>query len=1267
MKKRVLSYILAVVMVLCTCNTFLCVSAGDYLPGLIEYYQELGNPSSSANATCSESSVKINAGGNVKYEFILPFDAATLDITYSASASTTLTLKTPRNSYTASLSAGSTTYQLTLTPEHMGVTSMEISSSAAVTISQLKYTKIKEPCSDDETFDSVVEYTDYQELLKTAIVISEKSSAIKVRNLTRYINFEDTKETTTLIDGKMYLPIGTFARAFSLYYEDYTDLMYAYISGEDFAIYLKPGDSYYESRGIKSSFEDIAIYKNGITYVPVRELAEMLGYTVYYRDGLAVIDNKIAANEILNNYDVFEELKAELMAYEPKPAEYPIVYHVSKEDIASDGNTGREEAPFATIQKAADVARAGDTVIIHEGVYNEKVTVKNSGTASKPIIFKAADGEDVTLSAFKTVSGFVPYTNPANNVSMYVTDVSHLLFECALPGAWDVDRNFVLYNDDVLVEGRHPNGKTSTARTVTRKNETLDATSNPDQTESFTYVATPDHNPSYPDINNHKLLPTQGDMRIRDVLAKGTIKRYDHTLYSEIDLNQDTEDYWKGATYLGRVGMAWNMSAGLVTASKKNEATVSEKWITDIPVGTITYYQDKEAEDYGFLTHHLNTVDRPGEWYIDMETKKMYVIPPSGANPETMEFEVKERQVLFDMRGKEYVQLHNVNTRGGGITMAECLGCVLDGGTHKYISQFDLSASHCLQSLSTIYARYDTLIDDYKFGNDGKYFMKTNLLGETGIVVSGHYNAVVNTDIEYSASSGIDVMGSYNYVENNYVSKTAYGVTYRSGIHLGGGYVEDGFPAGGHQAYQNTVIGTGRQAMGGGGVDFAPMDIAFNDLGWANTIATDSGVFYLYGTVGGTDLTKSTIHHNMMHDNVTSDIGSAMQTVFYSDGNTALYDVYNNVFYLSSDDPNYIKEDGHSGYAALEFWHGDNSPSVIQTHWGNTQKIFESPDKVKFDVSDYPNGYPFYAGAIRDENPRFMMNYERDRDESVINLGNVGLNWGSYLNDDNMVIFPNQSSTVRADNVTLGDKGTKIDLYYSGDYYTKNMASLPDMNFEFIDSSNQTVGTITKQLKRFADYADVLSHITVYVPAKYKDCTSIRISTSSRDIGFAKMILTDFDMEAENAKVDIPYDADMILMGSANYLKVSTGHTAIAPTTSKEIFNVDMDRYLGLGNTYNHGARYDNRKISDTCTKVSLEAITNYASSGTKATVYLGTGTWGEKIAEINYRPTFKEGDMWRPKTLTADLLRPLAPGTYTIFVQWASGGTSEVTKMYFY
>jgi Right handed beta helix region/Glycoside hydrolase 120, insertion domain len=64
----------------------------------------------------------------------------------------------------------------------------------------------------------------------------------------------------------------------------------------------------------------------------------------------------------------------------------------------SDTNVGDAAHPLLTIQHAADVAYAGDTITVHAGVYRERVDPPRGGTSeTQRIIYRAAPGEDVRI------------------------------------------------------------------------------------------------------------------------------------------------------------------------------------------------------------------------------------------------------------------------------------------------------------------------------------------------------------------------------------------------------------------------------------------------------------------------------------------------------------------------------------------------------------------------------------------------------------------------------------------------------------------------------------------------------------------------------------------------------------------------------------------------------------------------------------------------------------------------------------------------------
>ncbi|MBF7097345.1 right-handed parallel beta-helix repeat-containing protein [Alkalibacter mobilis] len=70
-------------------------------------------------------------------------------------------------------------------------------------------------------------------------------------------------------------------------------------------------------------------------------------------------------------------------------------FYVSVE--GDDKNPGTLTEPWKTIQKAADSLKAGEVALIREGIYNEKVLLKNSGEPEKYIVFKSFKDETVII------------------------------------------------------------------------------------------------------------------------------------------------------------------------------------------------------------------------------------------------------------------------------------------------------------------------------------------------------------------------------------------------------------------------------------------------------------------------------------------------------------------------------------------------------------------------------------------------------------------------------------------------------------------------------------------------------------------------------------------------------------------------------------------------------------------------------------------------------------------------------------------------------
>ncbi|SDS19086.1 right-handed parallel beta-helix repeat-containing protein [Opitutus sp. GAS368] len=91
--------------------------------------------------------------------------------------------------------------------------------------------------------------------------------------------------------------------------------------------------------------------------------------------------------------------------------------HVSAS--SSEAANGSVARPYHTISAAAQVAVPGDTVIVHEGTYRERITPPRGGDSEeRRIVYQAAPGEKVTIKGSEVIKGWKPFSDNVWQVTL---------------------------------------------------------------------------------------------------------------------------------------------------------------------------------------------------------------------------------------------------------------------------------------------------------------------------------------------------------------------------------------------------------------------------------------------------------------------------------------------------------------------------------------------------------------------------------------------------------------------------------------------------------------------------------------------------------------------------------------------------------------------------------------------------------------------------------------------------------------------------------
>ncbi|MBU2666221.1 right-handed parallel beta-helix repeat-containing protein [Actinoplanes bogorensis] len=114
-------------------------------------------------------------------------------------------------------------------------------------------------------------------------------------------------------------------------------------------------------------------------------------------------------------------------------------FHVAT--TGSDSASGTADEPFRTINRAAALAQAGDTVTVHAGEYREWVKPRRGGLSdARRITYRAAEGEHVVIKGSERVTGWVQESG-----TVWRADVPNALFGDFNPYGEEVSGDWIVY------------------------------------------------------------------------------------------------------------------------------------------------------------------------------------------------------------------------------------------------------------------------------------------------------------------------------------------------------------------------------------------------------------------------------------------------------------------------------------------------------------------------------------------------------------------------------------------------------------------------------------------------------------------------------------------------------------------------------------------------------------------------------------------------------------------------------------------------------
>ncbi len=579
-----------------------------------------------------------------------------------------------------------------------------------------------------------------------------------------------------------------------------------------------------------------------------------------------------------------------------------------------DNNDGSLSSPFASLEKARDTIRAlkaenklpleGMTVYIHEGVYHRNQTFtlneQDSGTKEAPIVYKAFEDDTVNISGgaeldynkFKPISSDMaeklrkikiagedktPYDH---RDKIKVADLSDLGIT-DFPGITIFKDNpsmpMFLYDGKALQVSRYPNN-------MEEKSTWLDVLCSSYKQPN----KVPGTNPGWDERHDDGIKNAPFTIHVDDSAAE----TWTHNLNDIVMYGYWSYDWYGEA----RKVADWNHSQepkGLFVTSDRHNY-----------YGVIT---DDGNRKFYFM-NVFEEIDQPGDWYIDMTEKKMYLYPlDDSSNPE-----IKMTKLDADMVSMNDVS--NVTFSGIEISAGRKNGVVINGGSNVRIENCEL-----------------------------------DVFEQQGVVInSGTGHGVLDSHIHQTGTGGVTLSGgdiqkikesdrAGNFVENCEINDFALvKKSYSPAVEINGV---------GNIVRNCKLYNAPHAALIFHGTDNI---MEYNEIFNAVLDATDMGSIYT-----GRDLSSlgNIIRYNYFHDlgKNTSGAGGGwgVQSIFLDDGASGT-DIYGNVFGPYSGSNYSIKT------------HGGHDVSITNNIFVDTPYIYYMADWSDDDWSKTTGGVAGY-------------------------------------------------------------------------------------------------------------------------------------------------------------------------------------------------------------------------------------------------------------------------------------------------------------------